>query len=443
LGLALLVWDATAQDYHLSPLAEQLHGLLAPLTRAPGDDDEMATLLAQVAGAQAHELDQSLTAVAKQQADVKRQLDAAVQASQGHLAAEELTRRAEDFAQARTQIPTLKQARVDASRRWQDLDVAHKAAVIAHTNAENAYRATQHQLTESERAAERYEREWSERFQALQGRAGASHVQRKRFPPRWIGHETLSGLKQRYINATQASLRSEGIERELSQGQWETDATVEEKALLMRATVGAQQTELDERKASNEAARTAVGHARERYIDVLRSTVRRYRKNIVELGQLAGVEVNADLSHLENDDTVLRQAELKVSFNFDGKGQIGLNDGEASGGVHAGPVRAHHTHHAQRGGVRARRHHPGHGQEARRRALGTTHRGAAAAHGNGLKAACPTGSTPQGPAARACAVPTSWCRGSCPSICKPTANCWFAGHELNARRRPAPHCCGR
>lgn len=34
--LALLVWDATSQDYHLSPLAEQLHGLLAPLTRAPG-----------------------------------------------------------------------------------------------------------------------------------------------------------------------------------------------------------------------------------------------------------------------------------------------------------------------------------------------------------------------------------------------------------------------
>lgn len=75
-----------------------------------------------------------------------------------------------------------------------------------------------------------------------------------------------------------------------------------------------------------------MSNARERYIDVLRSTVRRYRKNIVELGQLAGVEVSADLPHLDNDDTVLRQAELKVNFNFDGKGQIGLNDGEASGG---------------------------------------------------------------------------------------------------------------
>jgi len=52
--LGLLVWDATAQDYHLAPLAQQVHALLAPLTRASaGEDDEMASLLAQVAGAQA------------------------------------------------------------------------------------------------------------------------------------------------------------------------------------------------------------------------------------------------------------------------------------------------------------------------------------------------------------------------------------------------------
>jgi hypothetical protein len=50
----LLLWDATSQDYSLSGLARQLHGLLAPLTRlGGGDDDELAPLLAQVAGAQA------------------------------------------------------------------------------------------------------------------------------------------------------------------------------------------------------------------------------------------------------------------------------------------------------------------------------------------------------------------------------------------------------
>lgn len=52
--LGLLVWDATPQDYHLSPLAQQVHALLASLTTpvTAEADDEMAGLLAQVAGAQ-------------------------------------------------------------------------------------------------------------------------------------------------------------------------------------------------------------------------------------------------------------------------------------------------------------------------------------------------------------------------------------------------------
>jgi len=49
--LDLLVWDATAQDYHLSPLAHQTQALLAPLAAAPRDD-ELSGLLAQVAGSQ-------------------------------------------------------------------------------------------------------------------------------------------------------------------------------------------------------------------------------------------------------------------------------------------------------------------------------------------------------------------------------------------------------
>jgi hypothetical protein len=51
--LDLLTWDATAQDYTLSPLAQQVHGLLAPLTSPPAQEyDDMAALLSQVAGAQ-------------------------------------------------------------------------------------------------------------------------------------------------------------------------------------------------------------------------------------------------------------------------------------------------------------------------------------------------------------------------------------------------------
>lgn len=278
------------------------------------------------------QLDGELRQVAQQQSEVQRQLAAALEASRGHRAAEELARRSEEFAQARLQLPALKQARVEAARRWQQLEEARDKAVSALSNTEAEYRETQSRLSVSERAADKFEREWEERYKSQRSRATESQAMKRRFPARWIRSETLAELRRHYSNATQARLRQEAIERDLSQGHWEKDGTVEEKATLMRVTVRGQQAELDQRKSSNEAARIAVGNARERYIDVLRATVRRYRKNIVELGQLAGVEITTDLPHLDNDDTVLRQAELKVSFNFDGKGQIGLNDGEASGG---------------------------------------------------------------------------------------------------------------
>ena len=107
---------------------------------------------------------------------------------------------------------------------------------------------------------------------------------------------------------------------------------MEERHRRMDVTVREQAASLSDHQVKNAQAATAVLNARESYIEVLRSTVRRYRKNIQELGQLAGVEVAADLPLLENDDTVLAQAGLKVHFAFDGKGSIGLNDGEASGG---------------------------------------------------------------------------------------------------------------
>jgi DNA repair exonuclease SbcCD ATPase subunit len=278
------------------------------------------------------QLDADMLPVARQQADLQRQLGAALEASRGHRAAEELARRADAFAQARAQLPALKQARIEAGARWSRADAEHKQAQRDHDRLESEYQHQQRQLAASAGEAERHARDWRERLQAQRERAARSRAQKLRFPSRWITAEALAVLRERYGNATQARLRGSAVEQELQTGQWETDATVEEKQQLMQATVGAQQQQLADRKASNAAATIAVGNARERYIDVLRATVRRYRKNIVDLGLLAGVEVHADLPHLDNDDNVLRQAELKVGFNFDGKGQIGLNDGEASGG---------------------------------------------------------------------------------------------------------------
>ncbi len=64
----------------------------------------------------------------------------------------------------------------------------------------------------------------------------------------------------------------------------------------------------------------------------LRATVRQYGKNLRALGELANVGVDCPSPPLDDDDLSLAQAGLEVRFDFDRKGAVGLNDGEASGG---------------------------------------------------------------------------------------------------------------
>lgn len=277
-------------------------------------------------------LDKQLGQIATDQQENTRQRNATLDASKGHRAVEELLKRKDVFEQARRQLPQLKQARITAALRWQQLDKDYQTTSNRARDLQADYNHVQTRLRDNEAAATKYEREWNARRDELKDQSSQLRSAKAKFPARWIQAKTIAALQEQFKNATQARLRGEELNRTLEKGEWEKDDSVEERHTLMVATVSGQRHQVQQREASNEAARIAVNNARERYIDVLRSTVRRYRKNIVELGQLAGVEVSADLPHLDNDDSVLRQAELKVNFNFDGKGQIGLNDGEASGG---------------------------------------------------------------------------------------------------------------
>jgi chromosome segregation ATPase len=278
------------------------------------------------------QLDEEMTRIVRDQAFFDRQLQDARKAAQGFTAAAELADREAEFAESRRTLPVLKQARAEAGERWQQLEAQLKRSVVEQTNAQHAYKQAQERLQHIEQRSAQHEREWQQRFDDVMAQAVMSREVKLQMPRSWRRPERIKEMQQHYGNATQARLRAEAVERELTEGKWETDATITEQLTLMNAHVLRQEDELQQRKASNVAAAVAVGNARERYTDVLKVTVRRYRKNIIELGQLAGVEVNADLPHLDADDTGLRQAELKVHFNFDGKGSIGLNDGEASGG---------------------------------------------------------------------------------------------------------------
>ncbi|OGB04650.1 MAG: AAA family ATPase [Burkholderiales bacterium RIFCSPLOWO2_12_FULL_64_99] len=278
------------------------------------------------------QLDEEMTRLVRDQAFFDRQLQDARKAAQGFTAATELAEREAEFSEARRQLPMLKQARMQAGERWQQAEAQLKHAVVEQTNAQHAYKQAQERLAHLESRSAQHDREWQIRFDDVIAQALMSREVKLQLPRRWREPARIAEMQAKYGNVTQARLRAEAVERELQEGRWETDSTVLEQLTLMNANVLRQEDELSQRKASNAAAAIAVDNARARYTDVLKVTVRRYRKNIIELGHLAGVEVNAEMPHLDGDDGLLRQAELKVHFNFDGKGSIGLNDGEASGG---------------------------------------------------------------------------------------------------------------
>ncbi len=276
--------------------------------------------------------DLELSRIAKEQVDIERQLKDAQRAAQGHKAAQELIERAEEFAQARARLPGLRQSRIEASTRMAALDQEHDRAVAQGTRSERDYEAAQASLKASEDNVSRAERDWVSRRDDLLAQARLSREAKARFPAGWTHPSRLAVLRDEFENAKQAEIAARHVQQELDTGVWETDPQVQDRHARMQVAVLEQTTQLDDRRASNEMARIAAFNARERYIDVLRATVRRYKKNVQELGELAGVHAQAELPHLDNDDTVLAQAGLHVKFNFDGKGEVGLNDGEASGG---------------------------------------------------------------------------------------------------------------
>ena len=154
----------------------------------------------------------------------------------------------------------------------------------------------------------------------------------RRLPQGWRRLARRLNLVREHQNAHQVELRINSLQHSLARDDWETDSTVVDQYKRLHDQLQGRQHETEERRYQNNRAIEATGNARGAYIERLRYTIKTYSKNIKELGELAGIDVHADSVKLENDDVMLSQAGLHVRFKFDGKGPIGMNDGEASGG---------------------------------------------------------------------------------------------------------------
>ena len=151
-------------------------------------------------------------------------------------------------------------------------------------------------------------------------------------PAHWRDPQELAQLDERYGGALGARRELERLRSRIDEGEWVTDAAV--LTLRDRVTADVRQRERDysEREGYCNTTRRLTTEARAAYIAKLRATIRQYGRNLKALGELAGVDVDCPAPHLENDDLSLGHAGLEVRFDFDRKGAVGLNDGEASGG---------------------------------------------------------------------------------------------------------------
>ncbi|QWF15721.1 AAA family ATPase [Lysobacter capsici] len=264
--------------------------------------------------------------------ELSQRVDADQSRLMGLDAAQELVTRANEFADAQARLPELAEAAGEA------------AAALAQARAK-IDEAAEQDKAEGIAAAKRQgqidalARELRERGQQIHGERQSLiqrivDYRRKRalMPDAWRSPAALAAARAEYESTSAVRREIERMDDRLERGGFVSD----ESCVPLRDKIGADHDELESsigrREAHLDRAKRLTEEARGAYINVLRATVRRYKKNLAALGELAGIGVDADMPELANDDVTLAQAGLSVRFDFDRKGWIGLDDGEASGG---------------------------------------------------------------------------------------------------------------
>ncbi len=247
-------------------------------------------------------------------------------------AAKELVARQAEFDEAEHSATPLKTARTEVGTRLGELYPLLKSATETRTRADAAWQNARNALSDNESGHRQTQKRQRDERSAHAKSLVEMRQTWRRLPFGWRKAARGASLFAEHQNAHQVDLRIKSLSHDLERDDWETDSTVVDQHVRLHNQLVARQSETEERRYQNNRAIEATGNARGAYIERLRYTVKAYSRNIKELGELAGIEVNADPVRLENDDIQLAQAGLHVRFKFDGKGPIGLNDGEASGG---------------------------------------------------------------------------------------------------------------
>lgn len=247
-------------------------------------------------------------------------------------AANFLASRAEEFAAAQTRL-------ADEQAAEQEAGAAQKKAIEAEGQLRTEHGklgAEKQQIEIALRDARSGLTDAQQHINAQadeqQKRAERDAQLRSGMPVAWLEEQSLGKLLVDFGSLQNVNLRISEIQHRLEQGQWETDETVTVRRDKLADDVRGKRERVEAARNQCQRAKKITEGARGEYLNVLRATVRNYGRHLKDLGLKAGIEVDYEMPHLANDDTALAQAGLHVKFNFDQKGMIGMNDGEASGG---------------------------------------------------------------------------------------------------------------
>ncbi|MGI4848408.1 MAG: ATP-binding protein [Janthinobacterium lividum] len=308
-GRSLFV-EAKRYRFGTAGRSQRLDALLASLPKLDAQEDAITVRIGKLTG-ETSELKMRIAGV-----DAAKELDA----------------RHAEFEEAAQGLAPLKAARNEVGARLGELFGLIKAATESRTRADGAWSSAKSQLAQLESAL-RHSNGQQQNERATHARMlGELRQSWRRLPLSWRRLSHRQQLVAQHQNAHQVELRIKTLEQDLERDDWEKDDAVVDQHVRLGNLLQGRQAETDNRRYQNNRAIEATANARGAYIERLRYTIKSYARNIRELGELAGIDVHADPVRLENDDLQLAQAGLHVRFKFDGKGSIGMNDGEASGG---------------------------------------------------------------------------------------------------------------
>lgn len=250
----------------------------------------------------------------------------------GLQSAQLLLSRATEFAEAQQNLPLAQaaltaaiEARVSTQSAWE----AQRENINGIDIEKNKW---QSQLNELSSRLNEIARTHGARRHAQAERWVQYRALRRGMLEAWLDGEDLVQLSERYEGAAGARREAQRLQKRLEEGDWVTEVSVLTLRDHVKAELEKRERDYGARQAYCETARRHTQEAREAYMAKLRATVRQYGKNLRALGELAGLKVEAVLPSLEDEDIALANAGLEVRFDFDSKGAVGLNDGEASGG---------------------------------------------------------------------------------------------------------------